>query len=191
MTRWRERASPIKKEPYYIERDEQKRQAFDEEMSALAPEVDVVYVDESGVNSHMSREYGRSPKGERVFLPRPGRKFKKENVVAGLCNNKIICPTKYAWNTTAEWFLEWFEWFLCPLLLAGSVIVMDNASFHKKSELDRIALSYGCHMIWLPPYSPDKNPIEKVWANMKNWLRLNAKNYTTIQEAISAFFQSE
>ena len=68
--------------------------------------------------------------------------------------------------------------------------LVDNASFHKKKVLNRIADSYGCRIIWLPPYSPDKNPIEKVWANLKNWLRINAKNYTDIRDAISAYFQS-
>jgi len=167
------------------------RQAFDEEMAELPPDADVVYVDECGVNSHMSREYGRSPKGERVYLPKPGRRFKKVNVVAGLRNGEVLCPTKYEWNTTAAWFLEWFEWFLCPLLMIGSIIVMDNATFHTRKALNCIAASYGCRIIWLPPYSPDKNPIEHTWANMKNWLRLNAKNYPTIQKAILAYFQSE
>ena len=139
----------------------------------------------------MSRTYGRAPVGERVYLPVSGCRAKKVNIVGGLLNNDFLCPTKYTWNTTGEWFNEWFEWYLCPLLREGSVIVMDNASFHKKADLNRIAESYGCRIIWLPPYSPDKNPIEKNWANMKNWLRLNSKKYATIQEAISAYFKSE
>jgi len=68
---------------------------------------------------------------------------------------------------------------------------MDNASFHKKADLHRIAASYGCRVIFLPPYSPDKNPIEKKWAFLKNWLRIHAKEYETIQEADSAYFESE
>ena len=188
---WRERVLPLKKEPFYIERDEEKRQAFDAEIADLPPDTDIVYIDESGINKHMSREYGRSPVGERVYLPSHGRKYKKVNIVAGLLNNKVLCPTKYIWNTTSEWFNEWFEWCLCPLLSEGSIIVMDNASFHKKSALNQVAYSYGFRIIWLPPYSPDKNPIEKYWANMKNWLRLHAKSYATIQEALSAYFKTE
>jgi transposase len=181
---------PLKKEPYYIERDEEKRREFDEQIAEITPDIDIAYVDESGIKRNMPREYGRAPAGQRVYLPTGGTRPKKVNVVAGLCNGKVICPTKYAWNTNAEWFNEWFEWWFCPLLRVGSVIVMDNAGFHKKKELNRIALSYGCRIIWLPPYSPDKNPIEKVWANLKNWLRLNSKNYSTIQDAISDYFQS-
>ena len=136
----------------------------------------------------MPREYGRSPIGERVYVPRSGRRTKKLNVIAGFLNGKLLCPTKYDWSTNSAWFLEWLEWFLLPLLTTGSVIILDNASFHKKSEVYRIAASYGCRVIFLPPYSPDKSKIEKAWANMKNWLRLNSGNYTNVREALSAYF---
>jgi transposase len=191
LMHWSARKSPIKKEPYYIERDEAKRRAFDEEIDKLPLDTDIIYIDECGIDKHMSREYGRSPAGERVYIPSSGRRFKRINVVAGLLNNQVLCPTKYTWNMTSDWFQEWFEWFLCPLVRAGSVIVMDNASFHKKTVLSKIAFSYGCRIIWLPPYSPDKNPIEKTWANLKNWLRLHSHKFPTIQGAISAYFQSD
>ena len=93
--------------------------------------------------------------------PIHGRRFKRLNVIAAYIRDKLICPTKYDFNTNSEWFNEWFEWFLCPLLKAGSITVMNNASFHKRADLHRIAASYGCRVIFLPPYSPDKNPIEK------------------------------
>jgi transposase len=68
---------------------------------------------------------------------------------------------------------------------------LDNASFHKKAEVHRIAVSYGCRAIFLPPYSPDKNKIEKSWANLKNWLRLHSKKYAEIHDAVSAYFKTE
>ena len=92
-------------------------------------------MDECGVNRHITRDYGRSPVGERVHLPVSGRRVKKLNIIAGLLNGRLLCPTKYDWNTDSAWFLEWFEWFLLPLLTVGSVIILDNASFHKKSEV--------------------------------------------------------
>jgi len=122
----------------------------------------VVYIDESGVNKHMSREYGRSPVGKRAYLPSHGRKYKKVNIVAGLLNNKVLCPTKYIWNTTSEWFNEWFEWLLCPLLRKGSIAVMDNASFHKKSVLNQIAQSYGLRIISCIPANCNDNPPTKL-----------------------------
>jgi len=148
-------------------------------------------VDECGISKHMSREYGRSPSGERVYLPTHGRKFKRVNLIGGMLGGKMLALMKYAWNTNTAWFNEWFEWYLCPLLKTGSVIVMDNASFHKKSDLSKIAMSYGCRIMWLPPYSPDKNKIEKSWANLKNWLRINSKSFDTIQDAITDYFKAE
>lgn len=139
----------------------------------------------------MSRGYGRSPKGERVYLPTNGRKFKRINIVGGMLNGKRLAVMKYSWNTNTAWFNEWFEWYLCPLLNVGSVIVMDNASFHNKADLNRIASSYGCRIIWLPPYSPDKNKIEKLWANLKNWLKIHSKTFATIQDAITGYFQAK
>ena len=126
-----------------------------------------------------------------VYLPINGKRIKKLNIIAALVNDRTLCPTFYDWNTNTAWFLEWLEWFLLPLLKIGSVIVLDNASFHKKSEVYRIAASYGCRVIFLPPYSPDKNKIEKSWANLKNWLRLNAKKFDGIREAVTAYYKTE
>ena len=124
-------------------------------------------------------------------MPTNGKRTKKLNIIAALVNGRILCPTFYEWNTNTAWFLEWLEWFLFPLLKVGSVIVLDNASFHQKSEVYRIAASYGCNVIFLPPYSPDKNKIEKSWANLKNWLRLNRKSFGSIREAVAAYYKTE
>ena len=120
-----------------------------------------------------------------------GRRYKRLNIIAGLCQNKVIAPYYYDWNTTSQWFEVWFEWHLCPHLPPNSVIVMDNARFHRKSEVNRMAKLYGHLVWWLPPYSPDKNPIEKLWANMKHWLHRNAHLFDPIQSAISSFFKSQ
>lgn len=139
----------------------------------------------------MSRNHGRAPRGKRVIVKRSGRRFKRLNVVAGQIGNKVIAPYYYDWTTTALWFEVWFEWHFCLELPCGTYIVMDNARFHRKIELERIAKFYGHYILWLPPYSPDKNPIETLWANLKNWLRLFAYNYSTIQAAVIDFFKSE
>ena len=76
-------------------------------------------------------------------------------------------------------------------MIVQTAIVMGNASFHKRADLNHIAQSYGLRIIWLPTYSPDKNRIEKYWANMKNWLRIHSKSYATIHDALSAYFKSD
>jgi transposase len=100
----------------------------------------------------------------------------------------VLALVTYSWTTDKIWFAEWFEYCLIPLLQPGSVIVMDNASFHPKKVLKIIAEAYGHKVIFLPAYSPDKNPIEKVWTNLKTWLRSFSMNYTKIQTAIHAYF---
>lgn len=138
----------------------------------------------------MTRNRGRAPRGKRVIVKRPGHRFKRLNVVAGQIGTQIIAPYSYGWTTTASWFEVWFEWHFCPLLPNNTYIVMDNARFHRKAVLERIAKFYGHQILWLPPYSPDKNHIEHLWANLKNWLRLFADSFPSIQDAVLAYFKS-
>ena len=178
----------LKKEPFFKERDEDERKAFEEEVAVLPEETPVVYIDEAGVQQEMKRTHGRSKRGVKLFAETSGKRTKKLNTVAGYSNGMILGQTTYPWTTDSEWFCMWFEYVLLPVLAPCSVIVMDNASFHSKTALPIIAEAYGHRIIWLPKYSPDKNPIEHVWANMKKWLRNFSKNYVSIRVAISAFF---
>lgn len=139
----------------------------------------------------MSRHYGRAVRGKRVVIKRPGRRFKRLNVIAGQIGSRVIAPFYYDWTTTGQWFEVWFEWHFCPALPQNTYIIMDNARFHRKVIVERIASFYGFTIIWLPPYSPDKNPIEKLWANLKNWLRIFAHLYPTIQLAVMDYFKTE
>jgi hypothetical protein len=180
--------SPIKKEPIYIERDEEKRCAFDEKLTNLPADTSLAYVDECGVENHMHRNYGRSLRGERVYAPQPGRRYGRTNVVAGLVNDETIGLELYNHTTDARFFTAWFDLF-CQQLAPKTVIIMDNASFHKKAELEKIAWLFACEILWLPPYSPDKNSIEHTWANLKNWLRIHVHEYDALQTAILAYFR--
>lgn len=139
----------------------------------------------------MARNRARAPRGERIVVPRPGKRFKRINVIAGQCGSEVVGEVQYQWTTNSQWFEVWFEWHFCPNLRANSLIIMDNARFHRKTPLEQIANFYGFKILWLPPYSPDKNPIEQLWANLKNWLRNWSHHYPSIQEAITAYFKSE
>jgi len=146
----------------------------------------VVYIDECGVDTFMARSHGRSPRGERLDTPQPGRKFKRVNVIAGWSDRakQFLAPYVYPWNTNSAWFLVWLEFMLLPLLRPGTLIVLDNASFHRRKEIEKLAKIYRFTPVFLPKYSPDLNPIEKCWASLKNWLRLNSKIFSSIQLAI-------
>lgn len=147
-----------------------------------------VYVDESGVHKHYQRDRGRALRGVRVHGEKPGKRTKKTNVIAGLCGKKHIAVRCYEHATTAAFFEDWFEWELLGVVPAKSVIILDNASFHRKKQLYAIAARYGVFVLFLPPYSPDFNKIEKSWANLKRWLKDNSKRFPSLDFAIEQYF---
>ena len=130
-----------------------------------------MYVDECGIDQYIYREYARALRGEKVVAKVSGRKFKRVNIVAGISQGRWIAPLEYDCTTDSVLFEFWFENCLLKEVNPGSVIVLDNATFHKKSVLPDLARRYNCEVLFLPPYSPDLNPIEKKWAWLKNKLR--------------------
>jgi len=82
----------------------------------------------------------------------------------------------------------WLKDFLIPELKPGQVVIMDNATFHKSEESQRLIKNAGCRILFLPPYSPDLNPIEIFWANFKKIIRTNLEKLKTLAEAIDFSF---
>ncbi|GHV31381.1 IS630 family transposase [Synergistales bacterium] len=146
-----------------------------------------MYVDESGVNKFYQREYARAPIGQKTEDVRRGEKYRRTNVIAGYCNGEVLGSHCYLCNTNGDFFELWFEKFLLPEVPVGYTIVMDNASFHRKKKLQKLAEKYGIRLIFLPPYSPDLNPIEKLRANMKRALRDLVRKFRTLVDAIYEF----
>ena len=131
----------------------------------------IVYIDETGIDTYLYRKQGRSPRGEKVYDKIRGRRFERTSVVAGLVAHKIIAPMIYKDSMTSAFFTKWFDNQLLPSLSEPPLIVMDNASFHPKAKLDKLAIAKGHYFLPLPPYSPELNPIEQYWANLKNKVR--------------------
>jgi len=153
------------------------------------PPNDLVYVDESGVTEYYVREYGLAPRGERVYGEVSGKRYKRLNIISALCGDAKIATVVYDRNTDANLFEYWFIWYLCSVLPPKKVIIMDNARFHRKDILEGIAAIYDLRIIWLPPYSPDLNRIEHLWANMKKWLKSYASSFESIQMAVNYYFE--
>jgi isfu1 transposase len=120
--------------------------------------------------------------------------FKNERLstIAGYrrTTGDLIAPFEYTGTANKDLFLGWFEQVLCPTLNLGDYVVLDNASIHKGYEVFDIANDFGINILYLPPYSPDLNPIEKVWANFKNKLRRIRHLYTSFKEAVTAAWNS-
>jgi len=96
----------------------------------------------------------------------------------------------YEYSTTGAFFEDWFEFELIPLLPENAMVIMDNASFHRKNTLYKIASRYGVGLLFLPPYSPDFNPIEHSWANFKKWWSYNFLRFPIIDFAVDFYFGS-
>jgi len=148
-----------------------------------------VFADESGLNREYRRLYARAKRGIKVHDTRPGRRQKRTNIIGALCNGKHIAMQCYEHSTKALFFEDWFEWELIPLLPENSVVIMDNASFHRKNVLRIIAEKYGVYVLFLPPYLPEFNPIEYSWANFKEWLKYNFARFSCFDFAIEAYFE--
>lgn len=126
-------------------------------------------------------------RGVRVQDTRRGRKFGRTNVIAALCDKKVIAPMCYEHSTNGVFFMEWFEKELIPNLHKGQTITLDNASFHSKKELKKITDKYELHLLFLPTYSPDFNPIEKKWENLKQALPDLLPHHDTLQNSITPY----
>jgi len=147
-----------------------------------------VYVDECGIDQYLHRAFVYAPRGQKVVAKISGKKFKRTNIVAGICQNKWVAPMEYSGTTDSALFEFWFEHCLLREVEQGSVIVLDNATFHKKSVLPNLARQYGCELLFLPPYSPDLNPIEKKWAWLKKRLLKILPQCSSFEHAMANSF---
>lgn len=150
----------------------------------------IVFVDESGIEDRYQRERGRAPRGARVEDTRRGRKTKRTNIIAGLVNGEHVAVQSYGHSTTGAFFEDWFEFELLGAIPQKSLVIMDNASFHRKKQINSIAARHGVFVLFLPTYSPDLNLIEPSWANFKFWLCDNLAKYPSLDFAIMAYFGS-
>lgn len=171
----------------YRERDEQKRAVFLAELKTY-PEDRQVFVDESGINSFFYRLYGWARRGIQVFGEVCGKKFARESFVAAKRGTQVFAPLCFQGTCNTKLFNAWVEKFLVPELIPGQVVIMDNATFHKSDIVRKLIERAGCKLLFLPPYSPDLNPIEKFWALFKSRVRSLLHKFDTLAETIDYAF---
>ena len=156
---------------------------------ALIPKDLLVSVDEMGIDQYLYRPYARSFRGVPVYGKISGKKYERVSIVAGKCEKRIVAPLQYSSAMDSALFNFWFETMLLPSVKSGSVIVMDNARFHQKKVLCEMAGKAKCHVLFLPPYSPDLNPIENFWAWIKARLRKILSLFHSLDDAILDCFK--
>ena len=170
-----------------MEASEEKQQEFLDAIQDIDLE-NLVFLDESGIEYNMVKERGWAKVGEKLKAKKSGKHYERTNIIAGYVGRQTIAPLVFNGSCTTEFFNKWVEEFLIKELIPGQTVIMDNASFHKSPKTIELIEKVGCTVIFLPPYSPDLNPIEKFWANMKKWIRKQIHKYLELHGAINAFF---
>lgn len=182
-------SSAEKKSLHAAERDTeanlQRREEFVAKVRTVAPE-HLIFQDESGVTTSMTRLYARSLGGQRIHESTPGGHWKIMTVLGAMGLRGMIATMTIEAATDAEIFLAYVEQVLCPALRPGDVVVMDNLSSHKVNGVRQLIEGVGAEALYLPPYSPDLNPIEKAWAKLKQLLRsAKARTKEALDQAIA------
>jgi transposase len=134
----------------------------------------LVFVDETWTKTNMARLYARALRGQRVIGRVPHGHWHTNTFVAGLRHDQIVAPLLLEGAIDGPTFLAWVEQFLAPALQAGDIVVLDNLSSHKVAGVRAAIEAGGASILFLPPYSPDLNPIEQLFAKLKAVIRAMA-----------------
>ena len=146
-----------------------------------------MFLDESGVTTEMTRRYGRAMRGERVRDAVPAGHWRTLTLLAALGLRGVRAAMTVEAPTDGDVFLAYVEQVLAPRLQPGEVVVLDNLPAHKVAGVRALLEARGAQLFYLPPYSPDFNPIEQAWSKVKEFLRAaKARTLPLLDEAVTA-----
>lgn len=156
----------------------------------------LVFLDETAATTTMARRYGRAPRGQRCRLAVPLGHRRTTTVTAALCTTGVLATALFEGATNRERFLGYIQGTLSPALRPGDTVIMDNLPVHKVGGVREAIQATGARLLFLPPYSPDFNPIEQAFAKLKALLRSAAARtvmdlHTVIQDALVRFTPEE
>ena len=134
-----------------------------------------MFLDETSTATNMTRRCGRAQTGTRCVAAVPHGHWKTTTFVAGLRHDRLTAPLVADGPMDGELFRAWVREFLCPTLKPGDLVIADNLSSHKVAGIEKAIEAVGAKLVYLPPYSPDLNPIEKFFSKLKAMLRKAAK----------------
>lgn len=158
-------------------------------MSALDTER-LVFIDESGCNISMSPTCGWAPRGQRLLDSKPIKWGENISVIGAIRLSGVVCQRSFHGPIRTEHFLDFTRSNLCPRLSAGDIVVLDNLKQHKAPVVREALEQVGASLLFLPPYSPDLNPIELCWSLVKLRLRqTGARNVIALKSAIRSAFR--
>src|SRR5215217_3633217 len=172
-----------------------RREAWFEGQLDLDPER-LVFIDETWASTNMARRYGRAPRGRRFRVGVPHGRWKTTTFVAGLRTSGVVAPFVLDGPINRAAFEAYVEKVLVPELRPGDVVILDNLSSHKGARVRALIEAAGASLLYLPPYSPDFNPIENAFAKLKALLRKAAERtleglWTAIGRLLNTFTPAE
>jgi transposase len=188
-----------KKVPRAAEQDRPDVAAQRHQWRAEQPTLDperLVFVDETWASTAMTRRYGRAAIGERLIGTVPCGHWKTTTFVAALRVDGLVAPMVIDGALDGDLFVAYVEQVLVPTLREGDIVLMDNLASHKRAEVRGAIEGAGCTLRYLPPYSPDLNPIELAFAKLKALLRKAGKRdveglWSFLGQALDAFTPKE
>lgn len=147
-----------------------KREDFIAAMDSL-DRSDAVFIDESGSDTVSCSDYGRTVGGDRLKSPKPAGRWERFSMIAAISIFGVVAMLYGPWATDGEIFMNFVKDFLIKKLRKGQIVFLDNARIHKNSIIKVLIESVGAKLVFLPPYSPDLSPIEKMWSKLKHFIK--------------------
>jgi transposase len=163
----------------------ERRDAWHQQVSEIGAE-QFIFIDESGARTNMTRERARGPRGQRVVADTPHGHWKTTTMISGVRLDGACASMVLDGATDADAFRAYVQHVLVPELRRGDVVVMDNLQPHKSAGVREMIESAGASVLYLPPYSPDFNPIENMWSKVKQFLKsVAARTFDELCDAIA------
>lgn len=167
------------------EQDPEARAAWWQEVNLLDPDK-LVFIDEAGSHTAMTRTHARAPKGQRAYGSVPRNRGGNLTLLAALSKERIQAEWLIEGSVDGDVFVTWVEHVLLPTLTPGRIIVMDNLRAHYRKEVRTLIEARGCSLLYLPPYSPDFSPIELAFSKIKGRLKsLAARTKQALADAVA------
>ena len=167
------------------EQDPEASAAWRQAVTMLDPKK-LVFIDEAGSHTAMTRTHARAPKGQRAYGSVPRNRGGNLRLLAALSNTRIQAEWVIEGSVDGDVFVTWLEQVLLPLLTPGQIVVMDNLSAHLRKEVRTLIEARGCSLLYLLPYSPDFSPIELAFSKIKGHLKsLAARSKQALADAVA------
>ena len=145
----------------------------------------LVFFDASSVNLAYTRNYGRALKGKRIKQGIKDCRFQRQSILATINTEKVMADMVFEGTLNKELFAYYLRFHLAPILKKDEILVMDNSSVHKSKLVMETIAELGLNVLFLPPYSPDFNPIELLWSKIKSILKkLKARTYESLINSV-------